>query len=529
MHRAMDYSALDLIPEPILVVDQEYKLVFANRRAKEVYGEGPQNCYGLSHPSEMHCHEIKKHFCPVNNLREQEVERSGVIHVHRTLQGDKYFYVVIGYDPKRNLYAEVHIDLFELVRVLKVSGQRTEFLLSSGPVVFFQCKKEKGLPVEFISQNVAELLGYTAEDFLSGRVSYGELVHPEEVERFKGEVMYHTENKSPFWTHQDYRLRRKDGVYIWVYDHKIPLLEDGGEVVGYYGYIMDITEKHEQEELFHVLAESNPYAVLLYDFKDNRIIYVNGNATRLFGCSKEELLAISDPTSLVYPADRRRVLENIAKRKEGYDGLISYKMRVITRGGGTKWVKLTSVVTHYKGKRVSVITLVDISRDIKREKQLTRLATRDKLTGAFNRHALLHDFERLIAQCRRYDTYFSLIMFDIDNFKAFNDTYGHFVGDRVLKETVRVAKRTLRKSDIFGRWGGEEFLVLLPMTPEPYAPAEKIRRKIEAYGHRHNLKITVSLGATVYRKGDTIHSMLLRVDEALYRAKAEGKNRVVVL
>lgn len=176
-----------------------------------------------------------------------------------------------------------------------------------------------------------------------------------------------------------------------------------------------------------------------------------------------------------------------------------------------------------------MITLVDISRDIKREKQLTRLATRDKLTGAFNRHALLHDFERLIAQCRRYDTYFSLIMFDIDNFKAFNDTYGHFVGDRVLKETVRVAKRTLRKSDILGRWGGEEFLVLLPMTPEPYAPAEKIRRKIEAYGHRHNLKITVSLGATVYRKGDTIHSMLLRVDEALYRAKAEGKNRVVVL
>ncbi|MEN3027848.1 MAG: diguanylate cyclase [Aquificaceae bacterium] len=525
----MDYSALDLIPEPILVVDQEYRLVFVNRKAKEVYGEGPQTCYELSHGSERLCFEVENHPCPVENLKEQGVEKSGVIHVHRTPQGEKYFYVVAGYDQQRKLCVEVHLDLLELVRMLKLSGQRTEFLLSSGPVVFFQCKREEGWPVEFVSQNVAELLGYTAEDFISGRVSYAELVHPEDVERVKREIMYHTENGSAFWTHQDYRLRRKDGAYIWVYDHKMPLLENGGEVVGYYGYIMDITEKHEQEELFHVLAESNPYAVLLYDFMDNRIIYVNWNATRLFGYSREEILASKDPTSLVYPADRHRVLENIIKRRQGCDGLISYRIRIITKRGGTKWVRLTSLVTRYRGKRVSVITLVDISKDIKREKQLTRLATKDQLTGAFNRHALLHDFERLIAQCQRYDTHFSLIMFDIDNFKALNDTYGHLMGDKVLKETVRVAKKTLRRSDILGRWGGEEFMVLLPMTSEPYAPAEKIRHEIEAYGHRHNLKITVSLGATTYRKGDTIESMLLRVDEALYRAKAQGKNRVVVL
>ncbi|RME09310.1 MAG: GGDEF domain-containing protein, partial [Aquificota bacterium] len=114
-------------------------------------------------------------------------------------------------------------------------------------------------------------------------------------------------------------------------------------------------------------------------------------------------------------------------------------------------------------------------------------------------------------------------------FKAINDTYGHLVGDEVLKEATREVKKVLRKSDIFGRWGGEEFLILLPMTSEPFAPAEKIRQTIEGCELCKGLKITLSLGATTYRDGDSMDSMLARADRALYKAKQQGKNRTVVL
>ncbi len=525
----MDYYALDLIPEPVLIVDENYQVLFANKKAREVYGNRAETCYGLSHSFPAPCYEYEGHSCPVRNIRELGIEKSGVLHVHKTQEGERYFYVVAQHFPEKGFYVELHIDLFDLMENLKLSGQRTEFLLSGGPVVFFQWKRAEGWPVEFVSPNVSELLGYTAEDFISGRIKYSDLIHPEDLERVAQEVKYHTEKKSPFWIHQNYRLRRKDGEYIWVLDHTVPLFNEKDEVVGYYGYLIDITEKHEQEELFHILAESNPHAVLVYDFKQNRVLYANHRATKLFGYSREELLNLEDPISLIFWKDREKVYENLKKRKEGYRGTISYKLRIITKSGRIKWVNLSSTVAYFKGRTVSVITLVDISEEVRRERILTKLATRDQLTGIFNRHALIHDFERLLYQAKRYQTTFSLIIFDIDNFKRVNDTYGHLVGDKALKEVVKAVKKVLRKSDIFGRWGGEEFLVLLPMTLEPYAPAEKIRQTVGNHEFCRSLNITLSLGATTYRDGDTMDSMILRADEALYQAKQQGKNRVVVI
>ncbi|QID34211.1 diguanylate cyclase [Hydrogenobacter sp. T-8] len=525
----MDYSALDLIPEPVLIVDENYQVLFANKKAREVYGNRAETCYGLSHSFSKPCYEYEGHSCPVKNIKELGVEKSGVVHVHKTQEGERYFYVVAQHLPEKGFYVELHIDLFNLMENLKLSGQRTEFLLSGGPVVFFQWKRAEGWPVEFVSLNVSELLGYTAEDFISGRIKYSDLIHPEDLERVAQEVKYHTDKKSSFWIHQDYRLKRKDGEYIWVLDHTVPLFNEKGEIIGYYGYLLDITEKHEQEELFHILAESNPHAVLVYDFQQNRVLYANHRATKLSSYSREELLNLEDPISLIFWKDREKVYENLKKRKEGYRGTISYKLRIITKSERIKWVNLSSTVAYFKGRTVSVITLVDISEEVRRERVLTKLATRDQLTGIFNRRALIHDFERLLFQARRYQTPFSLIIFDMDNFKRLNDTYGHLMGDKALKEVVKAVKKVLRKSDIFGRWGGEEFLVLLPMTLEPYAPAEKIRQTVENCKFCKDLSVTISLGATTYREGDTIDSMISRADEALYRAKEQGKNRVVVI
>ncbi len=525
----MDYYALDLIVEPVLIVDREHRVLFANKKAREIYGNRSETCYGLSHSFPAPCYEYEGHPCPIKNIRELGIEKSGVLHVHKTQEGERYFYVVAQHFPEKDFYVELHIDLFDLMENLQLSGQRTELLLSEGPVVFFQWKRAEGWPVEFVSPNVSELLGYTAEDFILGRIKYSDLIHPEDLERVVQEVIYHTEKKSPSWIHQDYRLRRKDGEYIWILDHTVPLFDEKAEVVGYYGYLLDITEKHEQGELFQILAESNPHAVLVYDFWQNKILYLNQRAVKLFEYNREELLNIEDPISLVFWRDKQKVYENLKKRKEGDRSPISYKLRIVTKRKKIKWVNLSSSVAYFKGKAVSIITLADISEEVKRERTLIKLATRDQLTGIFNRRALIHDFERLLFQARRYQTPFSLLILDIDNFKKLNDTYGHLVGDKVLKEMVKEIRRILRKSDIFGRWGGEEFLVLLPMTLEPYAPAEKIRQTVENCKFCKDLSVTISLGATTYREGDTMDSMILRADEALYQAKQQGKNRVVVI
>jgi len=126
---------------------------------------------------------------------------------------------------------------------------------------------------------------------------------------------------------------------------------------------------------------------------------------------------------------------------------------------------------------------------------------------------------------------FSVMMFDIDLFKKVNDTYGHLVGDYVLKELAAIVKKSLRKSDICGRFGGEEFLILLPNTRANGALklATKLNKLVREHSFQYDSKtipITISLGITSVSYSDSYHSIIQRCDEALYKAKENGRNRV---
>jgi len=159
---------------------------------------------------------------------------------------------------------------------------------------------------------------------------------------------------------------------------------------------------------------------------------------------------------------------------------------------------------------------------------LAHQATTDTLTGIHNR---LCFNEMLIAEtnrARRYSLPLSLIMFDLDHFKKINDTFGHGVGDHVLRETARLVSGHIREMDIFARWGGEEFMVLVPNNDLIQAAfvAEKLRGVIEAHDFGDNLKVTSSFGVAEFRAGDSDDVFAVRADEAMYRAKSNGRNRV---
>ena len=160
--------------------------------------------------------------------------------------------------------------------------------------------------------------------------------------------------------------------------------------------------------------------------------------------------------------------------------------------------------------------------------ETTRLATQDFLTGVSNRRLLevrlRHEFELY----RRYGTPVSIMLFDIDNFKTFNDSYGHIAGDEALKAVAETVQRELRPTDAFGRWGGEEFLVIAAHTDARHATllAERLRGLIETTRVPGERSITASFGVAMYRSDPSLEALVSRADAALYDAKIAGKNRV---
>lgn len=166
-------------------------------------------------------------------------------------------------------------------------------------------------------------------------------------------------------------------------------------------------------------------------------------------------------------------------------------------------------------------------------RKLELLASTDPLTGAYNRRHFIEAGNNELLRSKRYKHPFTVLMLDIDHFKAVNDTHGHGIGDKALKETVRVIQENLRGEDTLGRLGGEEFAVLLPETATPSATllAERIRRaisKIVIEAPTMPLTFTMSIGISEGVSDDhSIEDTLKRADARLYQAKEQGRNRVV--
>jgi len=160
--------------------------------------------------------------------------------------------------------------------------------------------------------------------------------------------------------------------------------------------------------------------------------------------------------------------------------------------------------------------------------KIKQISITDKLTGLYNRYHIDSVLENNQKMADRHDICYGLILLDIDDFKLVNDTYGHNAGDLLLKEFSSLLKNSIRQTDILGRWGGEEFLIIVSHTSEDslLTLAEHIREKIENYSFTDIPKITASFGVSLLKKDEEIQSVLHRADIALYKAKEKGKNMV---
>jgi diguanylate cyclase (GGDEF)-like protein len=167
--------------------------------------------------------------------------------------------------------------------------------------------------------------------------------------------------------------------------------------------------------------------------------------------------------------------------------------------------------------------------------KLERLANFDSLTGLYNRRAILGKLRELINRANRYKEDFSLSMLDIDHFKMINVQHGHLTGDEVLEKVGNLTSRNIRDVDILGRYGGEEFILILPQTnlSSAWIAVERIRTIIEKAEMKDSagnvFAITVSQGLCGWERGEDATSLISRADEALYKAKQKGRNRVQIL
>lgn len=292
---------------------------------------------------------------------------------------------------------------------------------------------------------------------------------------------------------------------------------------------------HLDLERFREIVEFAHDAIITIDSSENIVLF-NRAASRIFGYSNEEI--IGRPLSVLMPVETRKKHSGyVVEFADAPDTSRHMRLRapvLALRKNGSEFAASITISKRPVGRDLEMTAIV---REIFDETGLIEdllIASRyDALTGLYNRRRFGELLDAEINRCRRFDRGFSLLMLDIDDFKKINDTYGHMMGDQLLRIFGRRLAGMLREMDVACRWGGEEFVALLPETSMEgaFVVAEKIRSETEAARLNHEgieLGFTVSIGLAHFPSGDgRIDNAIDTVDRNLYSAKKAGKNRVV--
>ena len=282
------------------------------------------------------------------------------------------------------------------------------------------------------------------------------------------------------------------------------------------------------EDNLRKLFEVSPVSLVLTSATQKRVILANRRTSELFEIAPDAMVGQRPTDYYVHAEDRERLLARV--QEEGH--VDNYEAMLKTATGRVFPALISAQHLLFDGEPAFVISALDISSQKAVEEQLRELATRDPLTECINRRHFLEIAAKELERADRYGNRLSIAMIDADHFKDINDQYGHATGDRVLRTIAERCSSALRKTDVLGRFGGEEFVVLFVETglAEAQRVAERLLTKVaEPMSSKDGLllPVTISAGVVERRPGESLDSMLKFADEALYQAKRDGRNRVV--
>lgn len=244
--------------------------------------------------------------------------------------------------------------------------------------------------------------------------------------------------------------------------------------------------------------------------------------------------SLDDVISFVHPDDLPHVMESVNNHFDGKTDIYEAEFRLRAKDGSWIWTGNTGKVVE-KDEKGGVTSFMGLSFNVdeKRylEESMKRLAYTDSLTKLGNRRILFESGEHEVERAHRYNHPLSLLLFDIDKFKAINDTHGHLVGDDVLLKISEYLFKAIRQVDLKVRYGGDEFIILLIETnlQEAFQTAERLRHAVENMDFALHEQVTISGGVVELEKDEKLESLIQRCDEALYTAKNTGRNRIYMI
>ncbi len=394
----------------------------------------------------------------------------------------------------------------------------------------------------WVSEVVMRLLGYSPEEVL-GRTPFDFMV-PGEAARLESTFRDALASRKPFSGVINRNLRA-DGSAVILETSGIPLFDENGQLIGYRGTDRDISQLGERVLQLESIYQNTPLALCVID-RHGQLTKANKAMGELLGQPEEKLVGqflktLMPEWHLLFQQDFILLDsgEEIASKELFLYGRYFYIKPMAVYDAGGNVAGISSAWMDITDRKLAEQQLARANQT------LLQYAERDHLTGLFNRRYMDERLSYEITRAQREGSSLSLCMADLDFFKRYNDTYGHQAGDRVLRAVADALKGGLRPDDSVSRYGGEEFLVILPDTDAEgaQAVAERLRERVMELEIMHETNpiggvLTISLGVmtwdsplsvcSIQSTADIAAELISSSDAALYRAKQQGRNRVVM-
>lgn len=382
------------------------------------------------------------------------------------------------------------------------------------------------------NHHYAEMLGYTADEMKSLHVWDWDSRFDKEVMQ---EMLRTVDNSG---AHFETQHRRRDGSIIDVELSNTGALYKDEKLI--FCIVRDITVRkameaklRQSEERLQRIASQVPGALYQYRMAPDgkrSFPYFSEGIVELGGLTWAELNGneIDPVMSHIHPEDAA-LIEATIQRSARDLSHAHIEFRIHHGDGSIRWIESRSTPQREEdGSILWTGILLDITKRVEAEEKIRSLAKTDGLTGINNRQEFNRLLDQEIERATRYGTPMALIMYDLDHFKRVNDHFGHDTGDDVLRKVAELTSQHIRGTDLHGRWGGEEFMVILPQSGLEAARevAEKLRKAIASYCFDKVGTVTASYGVVELNPQENAKALAQRVDEAMYRAKERGRNRV---
>ena len=535
--KEIQLSILSAISHAVIGL-KERTIIFANDAVETVFGWKPEELVGSStrvlYRTDEEYEEIARHFYPVLEEQQSYTEefpcrRKDGRDIVCRISASK-----IGKTLKEKGIVVIYEDITELKQAeIALTESENKFKgLVEGSIAGVYIIQ--GGMFKYVNQRFAEIHGYTVEEMV-GKLGVKETMLPDDLPIVEENIRKRISDKTEV-VHYAIRAVRKDKKIIHVEIYGTHMMYQGKQAV--MGTLLDITERKRAEDALKRAEEKyrnifeNAMVGIYQSTPEGRYLSVNPAMARIFGYSSpEEMIKTITNTRLqtyVNPDDRIR----FKKLLESGEVVGGFEIQRYRKDKGKFWVSINSRAVFDESGKVLYYEGIaeDVTERKKAEETITHMAYHDILTGLPNRMLFNDRLSVEIARTSRHQKRLAVMMLDLDRFKDVNDTFGHDIGDMLLKAIAEGLTKLLRKSDTVARLGGDEFILILTELNQVKDASVIARNIIDSFKkpfqlNSHTISITTSIGIAVFPEdGGDANTLVKNADTAMYRTKQAGRN-----